>query len=50
MPQPGYTYAPVVQAQPGASQQTLNKGFGEVVGALGVGIGKGAVQAMFGQH
>jgi hypothetical protein len=50
MPQPGYTYAPVVQAQPGASAQTLNKGFGEVLGELGAGIGRGAVEAMFGQH
>jgi hypothetical protein len=50
MPQPGYTYAPVVEAQPGASEQTLDKGFGSVVGKLGEGIGKGAVEAMFGQH
>jgi hypothetical protein len=50
MPQPGYTYAPVVQAPQGASEQTLNKGFGEIVGKLGAGIGKGAVEAMFGQH
>jgi hypothetical protein len=50
MLQPGYTYAPVVQAQAGASEQTLNKGFGAIMGELGAGIGKGAVEAMFGQH
>jgi len=49
-PQPGYTYAPVVQAPPGASEHTLNKGFGSVLGELGVGIGKGAVEAVLGQH
>ena len=49
-PHPGYNYAPVIQAQPGASPQTLNKGFGEIVGELGAGIGRGAVEAMFGQH
>jgi hypothetical protein len=49
-PQPGYTYAPVVEAQPGASEQTLSKGFGKVVGELGEGFGRGAVEAMFGQQ
>jgi hypothetical protein len=49
-PQPGYTYAPVVQAPPGASEHTLNKGFGSVLGELGVGIGKGAMEAVLGQH
>ena len=49
-PQPGYTYAPVIQAQPGASEQTLNKGFGDLAVKVGVGIGKGAVEAVLGQH
>jgi hypothetical protein len=50
MPQQGYTYAAVVQAQPGASKETLNSGFGKAMGELGAGIGKGAVEAFFGQH
>jgi len=44
-PQPGYSYAPVVQAQPGASNQTLNKAFAE----FGKGMGEGLVYAVFGQ-
>ena len=50
MPQQGYTYAAVVQAQPGASKEQLNSGFGKAMGELGAGIGKGAVEALFGQH
>jgi|1186.fasta_scaffold79004_2 hypothetical protein len=50
MPQQGYTYAAVVQAQPGASKETLDSGFGQVLEKVGAGIGKGAVEAFFGQH
>ena len=49
-PQAGYAYAAVVQAQPGASEQTLSKAFGEFFGNVGTEIGKGAAEAMFGQH
>jgi hypothetical protein len=50
MPQPGgAAYAPVVQAAPGASDHTLKKAFGELVGNVGTEIGKGAAQALFGQ-
>jgi hypothetical protein len=31
MPQQGYAYAPVVQAQPGASDQSLKKAFAQVI-------------------
>jgi hypothetical protein len=48
-PQPGYVYAPVVQAQPGASEQSLNKAFGDFVGKVATGFGKGAAEALFGQ-
>jgi hypothetical protein len=48
MPQQGYTYAPVVQAQPGASEQTLSKAFGNLIGNIGTEIGRGAAEAMFG--
>jgi hypothetical protein len=48
-PQQGYTYAPVVQAQPGASPSSLKSQFRDLVGNLGEHIGKGAVDAMFGQ-
>lgn len=51
MPQGGgYTYAPVVQAQPGASEQSLSEAFGDVVGKVATEIGKGAAEAMFGQR
>lgn len=51
MPQGGgYTYAPVVQAQPGASEQSLGEAFGDVVGKVATEIGKGAAEAMFGQR
>jgi hypothetical protein len=52
MPQPGagYAYAPVVQAQPGASEQSLSEAFGNVVGKVATEIGKGAAEAMFGQR
>lgn len=51
MPQPrtGYVYAPVVQAQPGASEHTLRKAFTEVIGKVAAEFGKGAAQAIFGQ-
>jgi hypothetical protein len=51
MPQPGAgsVYAPVVQAQPGASEHTLSKAFGEVIGKVATEIGRGAAQAIFGQ-
>jgi hypothetical protein len=45
LPQPGYAYAPVVQAQPGASDQSLAKAF---VQAVGKAVGEGANEAMFG--
>ena len=45
MPQPGYAYAPVVQAQPGASAGSLAKAF---VQAVGKAVGEGANEAMFG--
>ncbi len=45
MPQQGYAYAPVVQAQPGASDQSLAKAF---VQAVGKAVGEGANEAMFG--
>ena len=46
MPQPGYAYAPVVQAQPGASDESLTTAFGKAVGKA---VGEGAVHAVFGQ-
>jgi hypothetical protein len=49
-PQPGAAYAPVVQAQPGASPQSLSEAFGDVVGKVATEIGKGAAEAMFGQR
>ncbi len=49
-PQAGYAYAPVVQAQPGASEQSLSAAFGDVVGKVATEIGKGAAEAMFGQR
>jgi hypothetical protein len=45
MPQQGYAYAPVVQAQPGASDGSLAKAF---VQAVGKAVGEGANEAMFG--
>ena len=45
MPQQGYAYAPVVQAQPGASDHSLTKAF---VQAVGKAVGEGANEAMFG--
>ncbi len=50
MPQQGYTYAPVVQAHPGASNASLKSAFGDAMGTIAKEIGKGAAQAMFGQH
>ena len=51
MPQPGgATYAPVVQAQPGASERTLSAAFEKVVGNVATELGKGAAQALFGRH
>lgn len=49
-PQPGAGYAPVVQAQAGASESTLNAAFKEAIGTAAAEIGKGAVQAIFGQR
>jgi hypothetical protein len=49
MPQQGYTYAPVVQAQPGASPASLKSAFSDFFGNIGTEIGKGAADAMFGQ-
>ena len=43
--EPGYAYAPVVQAQPGASDHSLAKAF---VQAVGKAVGEGANEAMFG--
>src|SRR4051794_16504452 len=50
-PQPGagYVYAPVVNAAPGASAGSLDKAFGKFMTAIGSEVGKGAVQALFGQ-
>jgi hypothetical protein len=48
-PQQGYSYAVVVQAPQGASQQSLSKAVGDVVGKAATGLGRGAVEAMFGQ-
>ena len=50
MPQRGYTYAPVVQAQPGASDASLKSAFGDALGEIATEIGKGAAEAMFGQR
>jgi hypothetical protein len=52
MPQPGagYSYAPVVQAAPGASEGTLKKAFGEAIANVATEVGKGAAQALFGQR
>ena len=44
-PQQGYAYAPVVQAQPGASNKALDSAFGE----FGKGLGEGIVHAFLGQ-
>jgi hypothetical protein len=49
-PQQGAAYAPVVQAQPGTSEQNLSDAFGDVVGKMATEIGKGAAEAMFGQR
>jgi hypothetical protein len=49
-PQQGAAYAPVVQAQPGTSEQSLSEAFGDVVGKMATEIGKGAAEAMFGQR
>jgi hypothetical protein len=51
MPQPGagYAYAAVVQAQPGASEQSLSEAFGEVVGKVAAKVGTRAAEEMFGQ-
>ena len=46
MPQAGATYAPVVQAQPGASDQSLGQAFAK---AMGTALGEGASDAVFGQ-
>jgi hypothetical protein len=46
MPQQGYAYAPVVEAQPGASDQSLKVAF---VKAVGNAVGEGASEAVFGQ-
>ena len=49
MPQGGgYTYAPVVEAQPGTSEQSLSGMFGDAMGKIATEFGKGAAQAMFG--
>ncbi len=52
MPQPGAgpAYAPVVEAAPGASEHSLGKAFGIVVGNVATEIGKGAAEAIFGQR
>jgi hypothetical protein len=49
MPQQGAVYAPVVQAQPGASEQTLSDAFGDFFGKVATEIGRGAAESMFGQ-
>ena len=49
-PQQGAAYAPVVQAQPGTSEQSLSEMFGDVVGKAMGEFGRGAVEAMFGQR
>ena len=51
MPQPssGQVFAPVVQAQPGESEQTLGKKFGAVIGEVAAEFGKGAAEALFRQ-
>jgi len=45
VPQPGYPCAPVVQAQPGASPESLAKSF---VTAAGQAVGSGLLDAAFG--
>ncbi len=50
MPQQGATYAPVVQAQPGASSGSLKSAFADALGKAATEVGKGAAQAMFGQY
>jgi hypothetical protein len=49
MPQQGYAYAPVVQAQPGASDQEIKKLIIKVVGKAVETVGEPAAEAMFGQ-
>src|SRR5438093_12080462 len=49
MPQQGYAYAAVAQVQPGASNQTIQKAIGHVLGEVGEKDGEGAVEARFGQ-
>ena len=50
MPQGGgYSYAPVVQAQPGASPKTLKEMFADVVGKAAASAGEEAVDQVFGR-
>lgn len=48
-PQQGYSYAPVAQVQPGASDSSIEKELGKVAVHLGGKLGEGIVQGMFGQ-
>ena len=43
-------FAPVVQAQPNAPPHTLNDKFNKVAEGFGRELGKGVVQAIFGQQ
>ena len=47
-PQPGYAYAPVVQARPGESSDSLASKFGEVGGQIARGLGKGLAEGLLG--
>ena len=49
MPQQGYTYAPVAQVPPGASDQTIKEKLGDVGLDLGKKFGQGVVQGILGQ-
>jgi hypothetical protein len=44
-PQPGYSYAPVVQAPAGASPESVGKAFAK---SFGQGLGSGLADAFFG--
>ena len=48
-PQPGYAYAPVVQAQPGDSKASVGKTLEKLAEGIGSEVGKGIAQALFGQ-
>jgi hypothetical protein len=50
MPGANQAYAPVVQAQPNAPEHTLKGPLEKFAESFGTALGKGAVQAVFGQQ